>query len=222
MTASPPWTPGDGSAQDRLSLADWRRRMSELYATVRAMAATDPEAAWAHWRSVREALFRTHPQSPIPAPDRATFEARHFPYDPALRFVVALAPAPPAGPDALALRLPNSGADTLSFTRVGTVKLPLPAGERRLSVFWMAGYAGGLFLPFRDATNGTETYGAGRYLIDAAKSADLGTDPLTGALIIDCNFATQPSCAFDPRWACPLAPPENGLDIPIHAGERLR
>ena len=77
----------------------------------------------------------------------------------------------------------------------------------------MAGYAGGLFIPFRDATNGTETYGAGRYLVDAAKSADLGGDPATGTLILDFNFAFQPSCAFDPRWACPLAPPENRLDI---------
>ena len=85
----------------------------------------------------------------------------------------------------------------------------------------MAGYAGGLFIPFRDATNGTETYGAGRYLVDAAKSADLGGDPATGTLIVDFNFAVQPSCAFDPRWACPLAPPENRLDIPIRAGERL-
>ena len=86
----------------------------------------------------------------------------------------------------------------------------------------MAGYAGGLFIPFRDATNGTETYGAGRYLVDAAKSADLGGDPATGTLILDFNFAFQPSCAFDPRWACPLAPPENRLEIPIRAGERLR
>lgn len=222
MTGSPPWTPGDGSAQDRLSLADWRRRMSDLYAAVRVMAATDPEAAWSHWRSVREALFRTHPQSPIPVPDRATFEARHFSYDPALRFVVALEPAPPPTPGVLAPRLPKGGADTIAFSRVGTVTLPLPAGARRLSVFWMAGYAGGLFLPFRDATNGTETYGAGRYLVDAAKGADLGVDATTGRLILDANFATQPSCAFDPRWACPLAPPENRLDIPIHAGERLR
>ena len=77
----------------------------------------------------------------------------------------------------------------------------------------MAGYAGGLFVPFRDATNGTETYGAGRYLVDAAKSADLGGDPAAGTLVLDFNFAFQPSCAFDPRWACPLAPPENRLDL---------
>ena len=85
----------------------------------------------------------------------------------------------------------------------------------------MRGYAGGLFLPFLDATNGTETYGAGRYLVDAAKSADLGSDLDSGALTLDFNFAIQPSCAFDPRWACPLAPPENRLAAPIRAGERL-
>ena len=68
------------------------------------------------------------------------------------------------------------------------------------------GYAGGLFVPFRDATNGTETYGAGRYLVDAAKSADLGADAETGALTLDFNFAYQPSCAFDPRWALPARP----------------
>jgi uncharacterized protein (DUF1684 family) len=85
----------------------------------------------------------------------------------------------------------------------------------------MAGYAGGIFIPFRDDTNGSETYAAGRYLVDAAKSADLGGDPVAGTLIVDFNFAFQPSCAFDPRWACPLAPPENRLDLPIRAGERL-
>ena len=101
------------------------------------------------------------------------------------------------------------------------VVLPFADGPRPLSVFWMAGYAGGIFIPFRDATNGSETYGAGRYLVDAAKSADLGGDPAAGTLLLDFNFAIQPSCAFDTRWACPLAPPENRLDRPIRAGERL-
>jgi uncharacterized protein (DUF1684 family) len=217
----PAWDQGDGSLADGLSLADWRRRITELYAEVRAMAATDPAIALAHWRAVRERLFREHPQSPVPRSSRATFEARHFDHDPALRFEVPVHPAPPPEPGALAMELPNSGSDSLSFRRIGAVTLPLPAGERRLSVFWLAGYAGGLFIPFRDATNGTETYGAGRYLVDGAKSADLGANPETGALILDFNFAFQPSCAFDPRWACPLAPPENRLDLPIRAGERL-
>ena len=215
------WTTGDGSLQDRLTLADWRRRISTLYVEVRAMGASDPAVALAHWRAAREWLFREHPQSPVPAAERADFRARHFDHDPSLRFVVPVEPAPAADPGALALELPNSGSDSLSFRRVGVVRLPFPDGEQRLSVFWLAGYVGGLFIPFRDATNGNETYGAGRYLVDAAKSADLGADESTGDLILDFNFATQPSCAFDPRWACPLAPPENRLGIPVRAGERL-
>ena len=217
----PAMQPGDGSLEDRLTLADWRRRVAALYIDVRAMAMVDPAVALAHWRSTREQLYREHPQSPVPVDERAGFRARHFDHDPALRFTVTVEPAPPPAPGALALELPNSGSDSLSFRRVGTVRLPFPDGEQPLSVFWLAGYAGGLFIPFRDATSGRETYAAGRYLVDAAKSADLGGDPARHTLILDFNFAYQPSCAFDPKWACPLAPPENHLDIPIRAGERL-
>lgn len=215
------WTQGDGSLPDRLTLADWRRRVATLYAEVRSLAATDPAAAVAHWRTVREMLFREHPQSPLPGPERAGFRARHFRHDPRLRFIVPIEPAPSADPGGLALEFPDNRPDGLSFRRIGAVRLPFPDGEQRLSVFWMSGYAGGLFIPFRDATNGHETYGAGRYLVDAAKSHDLGTDEATGDLILDFNFATQPSCAFDPKWACPLAPPENRLVIEVRAGERL-
>ena len=219
------WTQGDGSATDRAWLADWRRRIAALYADVRAMSVTDPGSALSHWRAVREGLYREHPQSPVPAPARATFRASHYAHDPGLRFEIVVEPAPPAAAGAFALELPESGSDSgresLSFTRVGRITVPFAEGPRSLSVFWMAGYTGGLFIPFRDATNGTATYGAGRYLIDAAKSADLGGDPATGVLIVDFNFAFQPSCAFDPRWTCPLAPPENRLDIPVAAGERV-
>jgi uncharacterized protein len=219
-TRAQDWAQGDGSARDRAWLADWRRQVAALYAEVRALAATDPSVAHRHWREVRERLYRDHPQSPVPSADRAAFRALHFDHDPAMRFTVLLEPAPPPLPGAFALELPNSGADTLSFSRVGRVTIPFD-GPRALSVFWMAGYSGGLFIPFRDATNGTETYGAGRYLVDSAKSADLGGDPDAGTLVLDFNFAFQPSCAFDPRWACPLAPPENRLDLAIRAGERL-
>jgi uncharacterized protein (DUF1684 family) len=215
------WSQGDGSATDRAWLADWRRQTAALYADVRAMAETDPAIALGHWRAVRERLYREHPQSPVPADAREHFRARHFEPDPRLRFEVVVEPAPPPAPGAFALELPNSGADTLSFSRVGRIAIPFDDRPRTLSVFWMAGYAGGLFIPFRDATNGHETYGAGRYLVDAAKSADLGGDPARNMLIVDFNFAFQPSCAFDPRWACPLAPPENRLDVAIRAGERL-
>jgi hypothetical protein len=212
---------GDGSAADRAWLADWRRRVAALYAEVRAMADTDPALALAHWRAVRERLFREHPQSPVPVEARAGFRARHFEHDPTLRFEVVIEPDLRSASDAFALELPNPGADALSFSRMGRIAIPFVDGPRTLSVFWMAGYAGGLFVPFRDLTSGRETYGAGRYLVDAAKGADLGGDPATNTLIVDFNFAFQPSCAFDPRWACPLAPPENRLDLPIRAGERL-
>jgi uncharacterized protein (DUF1684 family) len=214
-------TVADAARVDRFSLAEWRREIADLYARVRATSMTNPEAAWRDWAATRERLFREHPQSPVPAASRATFRAMHWPYDPALRFEVDVEPAPPPAPGALALALPNSGEDTLSFERVGSIEIPFRDGARRLSLFWMAGYSGGLFLPFRDATSGSETYSAGRYLLDSAKSADLGGDIAAGRLIVDFNFAYQPSCAFDPKWACPLAPPENRLDLPIHAGERI-
>ena len=88
-----------------------------------------------------------------------------------------------------------------------------------LEVYWLDGYGGGLFLPFADATTGNETYGAGRYLLDTAKGADLGNHD--DRLVLDFNFAYQPSCAYDPRWTCPLTPPANRLPIPVRAGERI-
>jgi uncharacterized protein (DUF1684 family) len=224
------------SLSETLQLADWRRQIADLYAEVRALSATDVAAALELWRTTRERLFREHPQSPVPLDVRQAFRARHFPADPALRFEVAVAPddAPPAlaagdlagvtglgGLAGLAMDLPVSAGGTMSFSRIGHVEVPFAAGPRRLGVYWMAGYAGGVFLPFRDATSGNETYAAGRYLLDSAKSADLGGDRERGTLLLDFNFAFQPSCAFDPKWACPLAPPENRLDVPIRAGERL-
>ncbi len=222
------WQPGDGSPTDRLWLADWRRRTNDLYAEVRQTARIDPPVALGHWRAVRESLYRTHPQSPIPAADRAGFHALHFPSDGSLRFEVRIEAATgsaaqtdePRIPGSLTL--PNSGAERLSFSRIGHIELPFPEGARRLSVFWMSGYAGGLFIPFGDATNGQETYAAGRYLIDGAKGLDLGGDPTAGTMVVDFDYAIQPSCAFDPHWACPLTPPENRIDIPIRTGERLR
>lgn len=222
--------PQEPPTVDRLHLADWRRRVSDLYATIRTEAATDPERAWRTWRETREWLFREHSQSPVPAAARAAFEARHWPYDPRYRLEAVV--QPPAGETVtlseaeplfggLTLALPVSTGGQEEFTRIGSVEVSLPGGTRSLGVYWMAGYAGGLFLPFRDATNGRETYGAGRYLLDAAKSADLGPGAAPQSLVLDFNFAFQPSCAFDPQWACPLAPAENRLDIAVEAGERL-
>ena len=211
----------EGDAAARLTLADWRRRIADLYGEVRGLAVADPAVARELWRDEREALYRTHPQSPVPAAERATFGGRYWPYDPTFRFVVEVRAGGAEAAIKVAPILPVSLGTTLDFSRVGEVEIPFLAGRRTLGLFWMAGYAGGLFLPFRDATNGSATYGAGRYLLDTAKGADLGGDAATGRLVLDFNFAYQPSCAFDPRWSCPLAPPENRLDIPIEAGERI-
>jgi hypothetical protein len=72
------WVQGDGSAMDRAWLADWRRRVASLYVEVRQIAATDPAGALHRWRTTREALYRDHPQSPVPAGARAAFRAEHF------------------------------------------------------------------------------------------------------------------------------------------------
>jgi uncharacterized protein len=195
---------------ETMGLLDWRRRIAELYADVRAES--DPERAWQLWRDTRGNLFSTHPQSPIPRSHRR--EPRYFDHDPHLRVVGGVVPAPAEEVD-----LPGSRSESHRARRFGTVEFELAGHPCRLDLFWLTGYAGGLFLPFRDATSGRETYGAGRYLLDTAKGADLGGD--ADALVLDFNFAYQPSCAYDPRWSCPLTPPRNRLSLAVLAGERL-
>jgi uncharacterized protein (DUF1684 family) len=123
----------------------------------------------------------------------------------------------------------DSGTDgVVAFERVGRVEVP-DAGS--LDVWRLTSYGGGLFIPLRDALAGTAggtygprgTYGGGRYLIDTIKGADLGAranDAGADTLVIDFNFAYNPSCAYDPAWACPLAPAGNVLSVPVPVGER--
>lgn len=75
----------------------------------------------------------------------------------------------------------------------------------------------GFFVPFRDATSGTESYPAGRY-IDLEPDA---VDRTTWTVHLDFNYAYSPSCAYDDRFSCPLPPPENWLQVPIRAGEKV-
>jgi uncharacterized protein (DUF1684 family) len=117
-----------------------------------------------------------------------------------------------------AIEIPTSTGSTYRFTRFAQARFALKGNDLALQVYWLDGYAGGIFVPFRDATAGQTTYGAGRYLLDTSKGADLGT--IDGKLVFDFNFAYNPSCSYDPRWVCPLAPPDNRLDIAIEAGER--
>jgi uncharacterized protein (DUF1684 family) len=193
-----------------LSLLGWRRRVAQIYADVRA--ASDPEAAHVTWRAAREDLLRWHPDSPIPAGRGERYVGYYAPYDPTLRFELEVdTDAEPARFEVA------TGTDgVVPFVRVGVVHLP-ELGD--LDVWWLASYGGGVFLPVKDATARRETYGGGRYLLDTVKGADLGGSD--GRLVVDLNFAYNPSCAYDPAWACPLAPPGNVLVHPIRAGELL-
>jgi len=201
--------------RDMITLADWRRRLYELYATVRTTA--DPAQAWRLWRNRRDALLRDHPQSPLSSSERAVFSGLpYFHYEPALRHLVDLDPIDRDAPETQSLR--DDGQIRLyPFARTRGLGRAL-GGE--LTVYWIAGYGGGIFLPFADATSGNETYGGGRYLLDGIKGADLGMK--NGKLVLDFNFAYNPSCAYSPRWSCPLAPPHNRLPGAVRAGERMR
>ncbi|HSL97914.1 MAG TPA: DUF1684 domain-containing protein [Candidatus Deferrimicrobiaceae bacterium] len=212
--------PDAASPVERLELADWRRQVADVYAAVRRIAAFDPEEAWRTWRDERERLYLHHPQSPLPAAARRGFTAQHWPYDSSLRYELMLVGRSADRP-ADSTALPLSSGGEMRLAEIGQLDVPFPTGTRSLAVFSLDDYAGGLILPFLDATNGAETYRAGRYLLDTAKGADLGGDPRSGTIVVDFNFAFQPSCAYDARWSCPLAPQANRLDFRIEAGERL-
>jgi uncharacterized protein (DUF1684 family) len=198
---------------EHLSLVDWRRRVFALYEEVRSLS-SEPERGWERWRAVRNDLFREHPQSPLPESERSSFPGvPFFDYDPAMRVLAEVNESPPEHYD-----IETSADGTYGFTRFATATFELAGAPVELELYWLDGYGGGLFLPFRDATAGKETYGAGRYLLDTVKGADLGNED--AALVLDFNFAYNPSCAYDPRWVCPLAPPPNRIDVEIRAGER--
>jgi len=174
----------------------------------------DPVAAHRHWRVGRDRLFAESPDSPLPPgyPLRDS-GLPVWPYDPAVRSTSPLFDAP-AGE----LELDGGADGPVRMARVGAVELPLE-GRPRVDLWRLQQYAGGLFLPLRDATAGAGSYGAGRYLLDTAKSADLGDHD--GQLVIDLNFLYHPSCRYDPAWTCPLAQPGNRVQVRVEAGERM-
>jgi len=180
-----------------------------MYSQIRHM---DPEPGWHEFRKRRDFLFKTHAQSPLPELKRQRFrELEYFPYDPRWRRIV------PLGPSSSSLSTDfDLGADgSFRITEIGQVAIQ---ADSSLSLFWVEGYGGGLFLPFTDGTNNSTTYGGGRYLLDGIKGADLGSQG--EHLILDFNFAYNPSCAYDEHWVCPLAPERNHLPFSVKAGEK--
>ena len=205
-----------------LDLQDYRRRVHEMYQPIRANG--DDPSVWMKWRQTRDDLFRTHPQSALDETQKQNFKPlRYFEHNPAFRVMASLNTE--VEPEVITINLDNDGE--FRMRRFASVRFTLPTGTDTgtgmrtgtLSVFWIMGYGGGIFIPFGDATNKETTYGTGRYLVDTIKDADLGSQD--GAMVLDFNYAYHPSCAYHYRWTCPLAPMENRLDFPIPAGEML-
>jgi uncharacterized protein len=157
-------------------------------------------------RRQKDEVFRTHPHSPIPEGHRDTFAGiAYFPPNAGLVFDLEVEPA-----DGEILTIPTSDGDERRYARAFTIRFAVEGQPAELVLLGREGDAG-LFLPFRDATSGNESYGAGRYL-------DL-EPPAEGRVHIDFNLAYNPYCAYDDAYSCPLPPPENWLRLPIRAGE---
>jgi len=187
-----------------LELTDYRAAVARMYLEATGLA---------DFRARRDELFATHPQSAIPPAERAAFTGlRYFPPNDAAICDADLRPADGE------IDIDTGGPDgVVHYTRAGILETPF--GE--LSLWWIAAYGGGLFLPVRDGTCGHETYGGGRYLTDTVKGTHGRGVRILGAtrVRLDFNYLYNPSCAYDDAWLCPLAPPENRLAAPIRAGE---
>ena len=158
-------------------------------------------------RAQKDQFFAAHPHSPLTPEQRDTFHGlSYFPENPALRFEV------PVGefPEQDQVALPTSTGDVGTYVRYGRLTFSVDGTETRLTLY---ANERGFFLPFADALDGTETYGAGRYL-DPTPLGD-------GRFLLDFNLAYNPYCAYNDQWSCPITPPENRLRVPIRAGERL-
>ena len=211
-----------------LDLYDYRLRVAAMYRERdEALAAGgDPGAVCQRFRDEKDRLFAGHPQSALAMPARSRFTGlSYFAYDPAYCVQATLSPAE----DEPATPMP---AGAIPHRRAAFLDFEVAETPVRLVVFWLDVYGGGLFLPFRDATCPDESYGAGRYLFDTVKGSTFmrlrGDEGATdaegyagGRVVLDFNFAYNPSCAYDERWICPLAPRENWLTVAIRAGERV-
>ncbi|WP_407651042.1 DUF1684 domain-containing protein [Agromyces marinus] len=190
--------------------------MFGLYAGVRHLSVHDPSKGHELWRSGRDELFAGHPQSPLLPDDRARFTGLDVAlYDPDWRFELEV--RRPAEPQRMVVDSSTDGP--IPFSLAGTVRIPYLG---TLDVWRLTSYGGGLFLPVKDGLAGAPggAYGGGRYVLDTAKGADLGSDG-DDSLVVDFNFAYNPSCAYDASWSCPLAPEGNTVRAEIPVGERM-
>ncbi|MFB6207614.1 MAG: DUF1684 domain-containing protein [Haloglomus sp.] len=172
-------------------------------------------------REQKDEFFADHPQSPIPEDERDAFEGLTY-YDPDPAFRVSARVEPVDGDDTIELEMTQGEPRT--YERVARLVFELAGEERELFAYQEAQQHGhdhdeatSLFVPFRDETTGDTTYGAGRYM-EFEVEGDLAE---ADELPLDFNLAYHPFCVYNEAFACPLAPPENTLDVRVEAGERL-
>jgi uncharacterized protein (DUF1684 family) len=163
-------------------------------------------------RAVKDEMFLTAPESPVPADKKAAFvPLSYFPIDELYAVPATLQPAE----ERTRLQVPTSTGKIRDIERVGTLKFSIKGQPLRLTAFMeiTEPRQTRLFVPFSDLTSGTETYAAGRYM-------ELDPTP-TGIYVVDFNVAYHPYCYYSPEYDCPYPPKENRLEVPIRAGERL-
>jgi uncharacterized protein (DUF1684 family) len=139
-------------------------------------------------------------------------------YEPNIKYQVMAQLIKADAPETVVMRTSTERAP--EYLAYGTVKFTLAGAEYELKVYQNKKLLDvkpddrSLFVPFRDATSGRETYGGGRY-VDCLI-------PVTGdQLILDFNKAYNPYCAYNPRYSCVIPPEENHLPIAIEAGEKI-
>ncbi len=162
-------------------------------------------------RAVKDAAIAGESWSPIPPEGRAGFVGlAYFPPDPTWRVRAKVTILK----DSAVFLMATSTGEPRPQVRAAKLEFQTPAGPAALFGYKDAGRAtsDALFVPFRDATSGKETYGAGRYL-------DLG-EPNGNETLVDFNLAYNPYCAYSDAYSCPLPPTENWLKIPVTAGEK--
>lgn len=206
---------------DYLDLYDYRCRVAAMYRErMRATTAGEDAAViLQRFREARNDLFARHPQSALDEEQRQSFRGlNYFPYNPAMCVIADV----DTNVEPTLLTVTMNTEEAMSMTRVGRLHFSIEGQPVALSLYWLNVYGGGLFLPFRDATCPAESYGGGRYLFDTIKGSDFLPAPGTlgrERILLDFNYAYNPSCAYNDRWVCPLAPTENRLNVPIRAGE---
>ena len=163
-------------------------------------------------QSVNDFMHR-HPQSPLDHNQRYNFTGLpYYPENPDLIVDVDVEPIESLEE----LNIPTSTGQDVPFTRWGKVSFQVNGQKATLTV--LSDQSGGLFLPFRDATSGKETYGAGRYMDDHRPAIEyIGRNRLR----LNFNYAYSPYCAYQSGYSCPLPPLENHLSVPIRAGEKI-